>query len=135
MYAKSNKYIENGAKCGYYRPLEESDTWTISIIASVKDPAQVPFKIIYILLPKIRILFLTAVPPPQGKGHSSSPLFGQCLLWPNGRPSEQLSSSCWTFFQTKRVVNRLRLDFVTAADRHCRSREPEFHRLSLSTVI
>ena len=51
MYAKSNKYIGNGAKCGYYRPLEESDTWTISIIASVKDLAQVPLKVIYILLP------------------------------------------------------------------------------------
>jgi len=27
---------------------------------------------------------------PHGKGHSSSPLFGLCLLWPNGRPSQQL---------------------------------------------
>jgi len=27
--------------------------------------------------------------------HSSpSPLFGPCLLWPNGRPSQQLLSSC-----------------------------------------
>jgi len=28
--------------------------------------------------------------------HSSpSPLFGRCLLWPNGRPSQQLLSSCY----------------------------------------
>jgi len=33
--------------------------------------------------------------PLHGKGHSSSPLFGPCLLWPNGRPSQQLLlSSC-----------------------------------------
>jgi len=27
---------------------------------------------------------------PHGKGHSSRPLFGPSLLWPNGRPSQQL---------------------------------------------
>jgi len=32
----------------------------------------------------------------HGKGHSSphSPTFRSCLLWPNGRPSQQLLSSC-----------------------------------------
>jgi len=36
------------------------------------------------------------LPPPH-----SSPftLFGPCLLWPNGRPSQQLLSSCITFLQ------------------------------------
>jgi len=29
------------------------------------------------------------------KRHSSPPLFGQCLLWPNGCPSQQLMSSCF----------------------------------------
>jgi len=32
--------------------------------------------------------------PPDRKGHSSPPLFGPCLLWPNGRPPQQLLSSC-----------------------------------------
>jgi len=32
-------------------------------------------------------------PVPHGKGHSSPPLFGPCLLWPNGRPSQLLLSS------------------------------------------
>jgi len=32
------------------------------------------------------------------KGHSSPPLFGQCLLWPNGRPSQLLLSSCSYFY-------------------------------------
>jgi len=33
--------------------------------------------------------------PSPGKGHSSpSQLFGLCLLWLNGRPSQQLLSSC-----------------------------------------
>jgi len=32
---------------------------------------------------------------PDGKGHSSPPpLFGPCLLWPNGCPSQLLLSSC-----------------------------------------
>jgi len=30
----------------------------------------------------------------HGKGHSNPPLFGPCLLWPNGRSSQQLLSSC-----------------------------------------
>ena len=34
-------------------------------------------------------------PPPHGKGHSSPPLFSVFLLWPNGRPSQQLLSSCY----------------------------------------
>jgi len=29
--------------------------------------------------------------PPQ----QPLPLFGPCLLWPNGRPSQQLLSSCF----------------------------------------
>jgi len=29
--------------------------------------------------------------PPQ----QPLPTFGPCLLWPNGRPSQQLLSSCW----------------------------------------
>ena len=32
--------------------------------------------------------------PSHRKGHSSPPLFGPCLLWPNGRPSQLLMSSC-----------------------------------------
>jgi len=32
-------------------------------------------------------------PPPRKRDKSSPPLFGPCLLWPNGRPSQQLLSS------------------------------------------
>jgi len=31
---------------------------------------------------------------PPRKGHTSPPLFGPCLLWPNGRPSQLLMSTC-----------------------------------------
>jgi len=31
--------------------------------------------------------------PPQKRGHSPLPLFGPCLLWPNGRPSQLLLST------------------------------------------
>jgi len=34
--------------------------------------------------------------PFPKKGHSNPPLFGPCLLWPNGRPSQLLLSSCPT---------------------------------------
>jgi len=36
--------------------------------------------------------------PPQ----QPIPTFGPCLLWPNGRPSQQLLSSCFTHL--KRVT-------------------------------
>ena len=32
--------------------------------------------------------------PSYGKGAQQPPLFGPCLLWLNGRPSQQLLSSC-----------------------------------------
>ena len=31
---------------------------------------------------------------PTERGVQQPPLFGSCLLWPNGRPSQQLLSSC-----------------------------------------
>jgi len=34
-------------------------------------------------------------PSSPGKGHSSPPLFGLCLLWPNSRQSQLLLSSCF----------------------------------------
>jgi len=33
-------------------------------------------------------------PHPHKKGHSSPPLFGPCLLWPNNCPSQLLLRSC-----------------------------------------
>jgi len=33
-------------------------------------------------------------PAPLERGTAASPLFGPALLWPNGRPSQQLLSSC-----------------------------------------
>jgi len=40
--------------------------------------------------------------PP--KGHSSPPLFGPCLLWPNGRPSQILLSTCFVIFMSILVL-------------------------------
>ena len=43
-----------------------------------------------------RDIVLDGDPPSPRKGshgHISHPLFGACLLWPNGRPSQQLPSS------------------------------------------
>ena len=36
---------------------------------------------------------------PPWKGAQQPSLFGRCLLWPNGRPSQQLLSSCSVFTQ------------------------------------
>jgi len=54
---------------------------------------------------------------PKQKGHSSSPLFGPCLLWLNGRPSQQLLSSCHNYynitvpFTMRTLVSQFRLSF------------------------
>ena len=39
-------------------------------------------------------------PPPKGR---SPPIFGSCLLWPNGRPSQLLPSSCFTYWLPDRM--------------------------------
>jgi len=39
-------------------------------------------------------IVLDGDPAPPRKGKHQPPLFGQCLLWPNGRPSQQLLSCC-----------------------------------------
>jgi len=40
-------------------------------------------------------IVLDGIPAPA-KGAQQPPLFSPCLLWPNGRPSQQLLSSCCT---------------------------------------
>jgi len=37
-------------------------------------------------------------PPPQ---RGTAPVFGPCLLWPNGRPSQLLLSTCYRCYQFK----------------------------------
>ena len=39
-------------------------------------------------------IVLDADPAAPGTGEQQPQLFGPCLLWPNGRPSQQLLSSC-----------------------------------------
>jgi len=34
-------------------------------------------------------------PPAQKEAQQPPSLFGLCLLWPNGRPSQQVLSSCY----------------------------------------
>jgi len=40
--------------------------------------------------------------PPKGEHSSPPPLFGPYLLWPNGRPSQQLLSCCKTISASAR---------------------------------
>jgi len=42
-------------------------------------------------------IVLDGKPAPRGQEHTRPPLFGPCLLWPNGRPS-QLLSCCFCCF-------------------------------------
>jgi len=39
-------------------------------------------------------IVLDGNPASPKKRGTAAPLFGPCLLWPNGRPSQQLLSSC-----------------------------------------
>jgi len=34
----------------------------------------------------------------------SPPVFGRCLLWPNGRPSQVLLSTCFTYWLPDRIL-------------------------------
>ena len=49
--------------------------------------------------------------PPLERGTAAPTLFGPCLLWPNGRPSQHLLSSCQNSFavslnsKSEKVVN------------------------------
>ena len=40
------------------------------------------------------VLIGTQLPPPPNRATAAPPLFGPCLLWPNGCPSQQLLRSC-----------------------------------------
>jgi len=41
------------------------------------------------------------------KGHSSPLLFGPCLLWPNGRPSQLLLSTCYSWLLVRFTLCRM----------------------------
>jgi len=45
-------------------------------------------------------------PAPPWKGAQQPALFSPCLLWPNGRPSQQLLSSCYICEQHGDVCRR-----------------------------
>jgi len=51
---------------------------------------------------------------PHGKGHCSPPppLFGPCLLWPNGHQSQQLLSSCYGYFVSRHLSVYFQSAFV-----------------------
>jgi len=43
---------------------------------------------------------------PHGKGTATPPLLsGRCLLWPNGRPSQQLLSCCCPLFIVRQFID------------------------------
>jgi len=45
-------------------------------------------------------IVLDGDPAPPRKGTQQPPLFAPCLLWPNGRPSQLLLSSCFIFIHS-----------------------------------
>ena len=49
-------------------------------------------------------------PAPPTKGVQQPSLFGRCLLWPNGHPSQQLLSSCFKLVQ---AMIRVLLNYTT----------------------
>jgi len=49
------------------------------------------------------------------KGHSSPPLFGPYLLWPNGRPSQQLLSSCFLILEISVKFQLVWMEHIGAA--------------------
>jgi len=56
-------------------------------------------------------------PPPPRKGTQQPPLFGRCLLRPNGRPSQQLLSSYLRYSEL--LVETRNVSFTTCILRRC----------------
>ena len=53
-------------------------------------------------------IVLDGDPAPAKRHKSPRPIFGPCLLWPNGRPSQLLLSSCYTFFHPTFLANLIK---------------------------
>jgi len=72
--------------------------WPMSVVAKRLDSSRCYSVGRYRPRPRrhyVRLSDEDQAPPPKKRGgHSSSPLFGLCLLWPNGRPPQQLLGSC-----------------------------------------
>jgi len=81
------------------------------------------------------VLHVDPAPPPTEKGHSTPHFsahiyFGPCLWWSNGRPSQQLLSSCYKYsvkkpslvLQVIRISGILLINDYTGlhVDLHCR---------------
>jgi len=67
--------------------------WHMSIVAKRLDAS------VYHLLrrwPRPRRHCVRWGPAPPASERGTPPIFGPCLLWPNGRPSQPLLSSCCT---------------------------------------
>jgi len=56
-------------------------------------------------------------PPPKGE---EAPIFGSCLLWPSGRPSQLLLSSCSVSAQRHVEPSKMKVGVV-----HERGHEPK----------
>jgi len=53
----------------------------------------------------------------QKWAQKSRPLFGPCLLWPSGRPSQQLLSSCYNFLAKAQFISTYFLQICTISCR------------------
>jgi len=66
----------------------------------------------------------------NGKGHSSPPLFGPCLLWSNGHPYQVLLSSCTKGCPT--ILNTLLITPLASGKPSSQRLYPHLPRLSPS---
>ena len=55
--------------------------------------------------------------PTQKWAQKPRPLFGPCLLWPSGRPSQQLLSSCYNFLAKAQFISTYFLQICTISCR------------------
>jgi len=62
---------------------------------------------------------------PHGKGHSSPSLFGPCLLCPNGRPSQQLPSSCWSLCIYNKAIFLIPISSISSPSPYCRDKDAQ----------
>jgi len=85
---------------------------------------------------------------PNGKGHISPPLFGPCILWPNGQPSQQLLSfwlktyESWNAFHLRVPIRIFKIPEIftwgafSAISLNCRWRMwVPLHQMQLSRLL
>ena len=89
------------SNCSRKGCLEISETHCTALVYFGTSAKEVMFSSLFVCLPAALCYVGTQLPLLKG---AQPPIFGPCLLWPNGRPSQLLLSTCWVSCSTLRLI-------------------------------